>query len=101
MPMMTFEKARQHAEYSRIPEQILRSIYGYVEYRQATGHFLNAVLTNNLYDAIARADKESLAALREIVTFVHMEVRSDCYGSKEKVQDWLFPKPPRMPAAHD
>lgn len=101
MPMMTFEKARQHAEYSRIPESILRSIYGYIEYRQATGHFLNAILTNNLYEAIARADKESLAALREIVVFVHMEVRADAYGSADKVQSWLFPKPPKPPSVCD
>lgn len=99
--MMTFEKAQHHAEYKRIPEQILRSLYGYVEYRQATGHFLNAVLSNNLFEAIGRADKESLAALREIVTFVHMEVPSHCYGTVEKVQEWLFPKPPRLPATHD
>jgi hypothetical protein len=98
--MMTFEKARHHAEFSRIPEHILRGLYGYVEHRQATGHFLNAVLTNNLFDAISRADKEALAALREIVVFVHMEVRSDAYGSSQKVQEWLFPKPPKMPG-HD
>lgn len=98
--MITYEHARKHAEFRLIPEHILRGLYGYVEHRQATGHFLNAVLTNNLFDAISRADKEALAALREIVVFVHMEVRSDAYGSSQKVQEWLFPKPPKMPG-HD
>lgn len=94
MPMMTFEKARQHAEFSRIPEHILYDLYDYIKHRQATGHFLNAVLTNNLFEAIGRADKEALAALREIVVFVHMEVRADAYGSADKVQNWLFPQTP-------
>lgn len=95
--MITYEQARKHDEFGLIPEHILQSIYGYVEQRQSTGHFLNAVLSNNLFEAIARADKEALAALREIVVFIHMEVRADCHGSPEKIQNWLFPKPPKPP----
>lgn len=90
--MITYEQARQHSEYSRIPEHILTSLYGYVEHRQAPGHFLQAVLANDLFEAIGRADKEAVAALRELVVFIHMEVRSDCHGSRQKITAWLFPK---------
>jgi hypothetical protein len=91
--MITYEQARKHGEYSRIPEHILQSLYAYVEHRQAPGHFLTCVLTNDLFGAIGRADKEAVAALRELVVFIHMEVRSDCHGSPAKVGQWLFPKP--------
>jgi len=96
--MISFAQARQHAEYCRIPAQVLASLYGYVEHRQAPGHFLNAVLRNDLFEAVGRADKESRAALAELVCFIHMEVRSDCHGTPEKLKQWLYPKPEHDPA---
>lgn len=95
--MITYEQARQHSEYTRIRADILQSVYAYVEHRQAPGHFLQAVLSNDLFEAIGRADKEAVTALRELVVFIHSEVRSDCYGSREKVKQWLFPKPKLCP----
>lgn len=87
--MITYEQARQHAEYSRIPEHILQGVYGYVEHRQAPGHFLQAVLANDLFESIGRADKDCAATLRELVVFIHMEVRTDCYGDRQKLSAWL------------
>jgi len=91
--MIAYEQARQHSEYCRIPEHVLASVYGFVEHRQAPGHFLTCVLTNDLFGAVGRADKESGAALRELVVFLHMEVRSDAFGSPQKVREWLYPTP--------
>lgn len=92
--MISYDQARAHSEYCRIPEQVLLGLYAYVEHRQAPGHFLQAVLSNDLFEAIGRADKEAVAALRELVVFIHMEVRSDCHGSRQKVGAWLFPPKP-------
>lgn len=89
--MISYDQARQHSEYCRIPEHILMGVYAYIEHRQSPGHFLQAVLSNDLFEAIGRADKEAVAALRELVVFIHCEVRSDCYGNRQKVSAWLFP----------
>jgi len=96
--MKTYQEARKHSEYSRIPEHILADLYAYVEHRQSVGHFLSAVLCGNLFEAVGRADKESCAVLREIVMFIHNEMRSDCYGNPAKVREWLHPTPPH---SHD
>jgi len=61
----------------------------YVEERLPTGSFLRAVLCNDLIGAIGRADSESVGELQAIITFLFNEVRSDCYGSPEKVARWL------------
>lgn len=89
--MISIEEARQHPEFKRIPAHILGSIYAYVEHRQTPGSFLRCVLTNDLFGAIGRADKESAATLKDIVVFINSHVRSDCYGRPEKVKEWLFP----------
>ncbi len=89
MNLIPYEKARQHAEYRRIPQRILISLYDYVNNRQQTGGFLAAVLSNDLFTAIGKADSESLAAIREIVVFIHMEVPSHCYGSEHAVCAWV------------
>ncbi len=89
MNLISYEKARQHADYRQIPQRVLLSLYAYVNNRQQTGGFLTAVLSNNLFTAIGKADSESLAAIREIVVFIHMEVPSPCYGSEQAVTAWI------------
>lgn len=87
--MITYEQARQHAEYSRIPEHVLQGVYGYVEHR--CDRFL--VGPANGLEQIVAQDRLQKAArsLRELVVFLHMEVRADCHGNQQKVHAWLFP----------
>lgn len=89
MNLIPYEKAREHSDYRLIPQRILISLYEYVNNRQQTGGFLAAVLCNDLFAAIGKADKESLAAIREIVVFIHMEVPSPCYGNAAAVDAWI------------
>jgi len=91
--MIDYEKARKHAEFSRIPEHVLAGVYAFVEHRSQPGHFLTCVLTNDLFGAVGRADSESGATLRELVGFIHAEVPTLCYGTNAKVREWLFPQP--------
>ena len=52
------------------------------------GHFLRAVLCNNLLDACARADEDSMRDLKEIVHHCYWEFPSNIWGSPEKVMEW-------------
>lgn len=72
-----------------IPERILGALQRYVEDRIQPGGFMTAVLSNDLREAIARADDECLAALHTIVARLYNDVPSICWGSPEKVDAWL------------
>jgi hypothetical protein len=61
----------------------------YINARIAPGPFLRAVICNDLREAIARADDENLAHLREWVRWFHWEAPAKCHGSDEVMQRWL------------
>lgn len=54
-------------QYEIIPEHTRSGIMQYVEHGIQPGGFLTAVLSNDLYNATGRADRENLAALPAIV----------------------------------
>ena len=72
-----------------IPEHIKASIDRYVSDKVPTGQFLRAVLSNDLFDALGRADEFSRDALPEICSYIYNEVPGSCWGSPEKVKEWL------------
>jgi hypothetical protein len=79
-----------------IPPTTLEGILGYVTERRPPGHFLQAVLENNLREAFARADDSNAAAMRAIVGFLYNEVPSFVWGSPEKVSSWLGSTKPHL-----
>lgn len=68
---------------------LLDAIDRYVEHRVPVGGFLEAVLTNNLRDAVGRADHLNAPVLQEYVEHLYWCVPSTCWGSPEKVSAWL------------
>jgi len=68
---------------------IKNAIDRYVNDRIMPGGFLYAVLTNNLFEAIGRADCHSLDNLVDICSYICNEIPSVCWGSAEKVDNWL------------
>jgi hypothetical protein len=75
--------------YKMIPLLIKSGIDRYVSEHTPVGSFLTAVLSNDLMGAIGHADNDSLAALREICSYIHWEIPAMCHGSKEVVENWL------------
>lgn len=70
-------------------EYIKESLKRYVENKIPTGGFLEAVLSNDLVGAIGRADSENISRLPEIVRYIYNTLPSNCWGSREKVVQWL------------
>lgn len=70
-------------------EHIKESLKRYVENKTPTGGFLEAVLSNDLVGAIGRADSENINRLPEIVRYIYNTLPSNCWGSREKVVQWL------------
>jgi hypothetical protein len=73
-------------------DYMVEAIQRYVEHGLQPGHFLLAVLQNDLYGACARADLVNRHRIFEIVQYLYNEVPSACWGSKEKVAAWLVGK---------
>ena len=72
-----------------IPQRTKEALDRYVSERIPTGHFLQAVLSNNLREALGRADSENIIALFDIVKYCYNEIPSNCWGSPEAVKAWL------------
>lgn len=75
--------------YGAIKDSTIDALMRYVEQGIPTGDFLRGVLTNNLNEAMGRADLTNRATLWNIVTFCYNEIPSACWGSEEKVIAWL------------
>lgn len=79
--------------YPQIKQSTYDALDRYAQGGVPVGGFLYAVLTNNLFDAVGRADSENRATLKEILAYVYNEPPSPCWGSPEKVRAWLKPAP--------
>lgn len=73
----------------RLPEGTAQTIDDYVNHRFKPGSFVEAVLSNDLADAMARADIDNRAKLFEIVGYVFRYVPMHLWGSREKVRAHL------------
>lgn len=77
------------ADYiERIPLRIRSGLDRWANKEGDVGDFLNAVLSNNLMEAVGRADDENKQLLPEICMYVYNEIPSSCHGSPEKVKEW-------------
>jgi hypothetical protein len=72
-----------------IPEGMRETVFYYVAYGLPGGHFLNAVVSNNLKEAVARADTLNTKALPEYVRYFYNHAPAECWGSEENAANWL------------
>jgi hypothetical protein len=73
-----------------VPEHLRDGLLRYLEHGIAPGHFLLAVLTNDLMEAVGRADPESAAGLVSLCSYLYNETPGLCHGSPEKVAAWIY-----------
>ena len=72
-----------------IPEHCREGLIRYVAHGLPPGNFLLAVLSNDLREAFACADRENSAAMGAWVGFLYNHCPGLCWGSPEKVKDWI------------
>lgn len=80
------------ADYSLIPERIMSNLTYYVKGEEVPGGFLYAVLCNDLFKAVGRADKEMQPLIPLLVHYIHWELPAGCHGSPEHVAEWTEKK---------
>jgi hypothetical protein len=67
----------------------LGALIRYAVHCVPTGGFLRAFLANDLMEAIGRADHINIRQFKQLATFVHCDLSSQCHGSYERVDAWL------------
>jgi hypothetical protein len=72
-----------------VPEHLHDGLIRYVLHHVAVGHFLTAVLSNDLRESFARADETSGPALGKIVAWLYWNAPSPAWGSRAAVKAWL------------
>ena len=73
----------------RIPEAQFRALNDYARHGIQPGQCLVAILSDNLFEAMSRADEYVLAALPAIVTYIRSVMPAGCWGSPEAVSRWI------------
>lgn len=72
----------------QVREDIIESLNAWGTIGRPTGGFLEAVLSNDLEEACARADYTNLWTLPAIVAYVYNELPGMCWGSPARVKEW-------------
>lgn len=79
-------------DYSLIPLHMVDALRRYVFERRQPGHFLTAILENDLMEAVGRADKHNIVAIPAWCALLYNDTPAPCHGSPEKVRAWLDAK---------
>jgi hypothetical protein len=82
---MTFYRFRDF----QVPEHMMQGLSDYATYGYPPGHFLTAVICNDLAEACGRGDDENLRNLPAFVAYLVNECPPACWGSKEKMDRWI------------
>ncbi len=77
-------------DYDKVPVEYMRdSVRRYIEEGIMSGHFLTALFSNNLVEVFNRADTANGEAMEKWVAFLFCYAPRGCWGSKERVEDWI------------
>lgn len=75
-------------QYAEFPSEVQNALRDYVTSGHAMGHFLTAVASNDLFQAIGYADEDNVQRLKLYVQWFYNVAPSGCHGSKENVRTW-------------
>jgi hypothetical protein len=92
MKTYQFDRFAEHYDediLSRIPELTLATIERYVQRGIPMGDFLQAVVANDLREAIGRADGGNMRALKQIVQVFYNYCPGNCWGTREVYKAWV------------
>lgn len=71
-----------------IPNRMMGGIERYVQDGIMPGGFLQAVICNDLKEAVGMADYENMRNLPAFVSYFYNKTPALCWGSEEKMKAW-------------
>ena len=72
-----------------IPQHMQGGIIRYYERGLSPGHFLTAVIQNNLSEAVGRADEENVQLLKAYVMWFYNQAPTGSWGSVDNYIRWI------------
>ena len=66
------------SRYDLIRPDIIESLDEYAKNGRPMGHFLSAVVSNNLFEAVGRADSDNLETLPIICSYIYNKLPYTC-----------------------
>lgn len=72
-----------------VPDHCVDGLIEFVVVGRPTGSFLEAVIANDLMDALGRADVANRSKLFEIGAWLRNHAPGGCYGSRKAYQQWV------------
>jgi hypothetical protein len=72
-----------------IPDRMMGGIERYINDHVPPGEFLQAVICNDLREAVGRADDENMSNLPAYVAYFYNEAPGTCWGSMDAMKQWL------------
>jgi hypothetical protein len=80
---------RTKAALLDVPEHCIEGLVEFVAAGRPTGSFLEAVISNDLFDALGRADHVNRTRIFEIASWLFNHAPRASYGSREAYQQWI------------
>lgn len=80
----------------RVPEGLRDGLQLYLDEHIQPGHFLTAVLQNDMKEAMGRADLRSRVGLFDIIGYLYNHAPAPAWGGKKQVELWLTPTIPTL-----
>lgn len=84
------EYYEQKMEECAIPRYMWDAITHYIMEGIGPGHFLTAVISNDLFEAVSRADNTNKHLLDRYIMFFYNYAPTGCWGSPSNFEDWLM-----------
>ncbi len=75
-------------DYDLVPPHLRAGMREYIQRGQVPGHFLQAVIANDLNDALSHGDDESLLFLRVLMTWLYNDAPGGSWGSRGILHAW-------------
>lgn len=85
------EQAIQKLQEYDVPLHMHGYLIRYVEEGVPPGHFLSAVINNDLREACSRADSKNKTRLHAFVMWLYNWAPQGCWGYADAVHDWCKP----------
>lgn len=78
------------ARRAGVPDHLIDGLTNYLLYGLRPGHFLEAVLSNDLIEALKRGDEQSIAGLPALGRFLYHDMPANAWGSPDAVIAWMI-----------
>jgi hypothetical protein len=86
---MDEKSMRLWMERNNVPEGHREILLRYVLHGTQMGHALTALVENDLFQFVSRADTETMQNMHLLVKFFYNAAPSPCWGSPTKVSMWI------------